>query len=437
MALSLWVAETHAQDAFDVAPYVNIDSPEKRSGKSRIEEVGEHLVRQPLRVNDASPAYVYRSMAGATLLLDEADKVFAGKDEYSAALTGAINAGWRRGSGAGRVDKNGGQLTPVKFDAFGPKMLAGIGRKVPDTIQDRAIPLHMERKAPGERVARIRQRKLPGELGPIADRLTAWAKSAVNQLAEAEPDLPEELHDRAQDIWEPLLAVADMAGGAWPERARQAAVALHGAFFEEDSPRVRLLRDIRTVFTDRGEDRIASVDLVSALNEIEESPWGGWPMDPRKLARELKPFKAPSGDKIKPGTVRLEDGRTPKGYYAEQFADAWKRYLDVPVGEAPQAPPAPQTTNPLPAALQGVADVAAVADTPKDDLDRAEATILEAFPGTVALEREPWAVQAAELLEAGASEWEAARTLSDQGVRLTNGARICAPDIRLALGLEM
>jgi hypothetical protein len=149
IALALWMAVTHAKDAFDVAPYINITSATKRSGKSRILEVAEHLVREPLRVDNASPAYVYRTMAGATLLLDESDKVFAGKDEYSAALTGAINGGWRRGSGAGRVDKNGAGLTPVKFDAFGPKMLAGIGRRVPDTIQDRAIPIYMEPKAFG------------------------------------------------------------------------------------------------------------------------------------------------------------------------------------------------------------------------------------------------------------------------------------------------
>jgi hypothetical protein len=53
---------------------------------------------------------------------------------------------------------------------------------------------------------------------------------------------------------------------------------------------------------------------------------------PRKLAGELKAFKTPKGESVGPGNVRLEDGRTPKGYYAEQFADAWARYLDAPIG---------------------------------------------------------------------------------------------------------
>jgi hypothetical protein len=380
VALALWVAVTHAQDAFDVAPYINITSPEKRSGKSRILEVAEHLVRKPQRVDNASPAYIYRTMAGSTLLLDEADKVFTGKDEYSAALTGAINGGWRRGSGAGRVDKNGSQQVPVKFDAFGPKMLAGIGRKVPDTIQDRAIPIYMERKAAGEQVARLRWRKLPAETKSLLERLSRWATASAARLAEAEPVLPEELHDRAQDIWEPLLAVADAAGGEWPQRAREAAVALHGAFFEDDSLGVRLLRDIRATFA--SQDRISSADLVSALNEIEESPWGGWPMDARKLAWNLKPFKAPGGDKIKPGTVRLEEG-TAKGYYAEQFEDAWKRYLDAPIGEASQAS---RPANAQPAALQPVTAVTGVTDTPIGE--GAVAAVADA-PGAVALEDDP------------------------------------------------
>jgi hypothetical protein len=161
-ALALWTAATHAQDAFDVAPYINVSSAEKRSGKSRVLELAEQVVRKPLRVDNASPAYVYRTMAGATLLMDEADKVFVGKDEYYAALTGALNSGWRRGAGAGRVDKSAEGLKPVRFDAFGPKMLAGIGRKVPDTIQDRSIPLYLQRKAPSEQVARLRFRRALG-----------------------------------------------------------------------------------------------------------------------------------------------------------------------------------------------------------------------------------------------------------------------------------
>ena len=358
VTVSLWTAETHVQDAFDVATYVNISSAEKRCGKSLVLELAEQVVRKPLRVDNASPAYVYRTMAGATLLMDEADKVFTGKDEYFAALTGALNSGWRRGAGAGRVDKGAEGLKPVRFDAFRPKMLAGIGRRVPDTIQDRSIPLFLQRKAPGERVTRVRYRKLPVEAGPIREALSRWAAMAVEELSGAEPDLPEELHDRAQDIWEPLLAIADLAGDGWPKRARAAAVSLHGAYFEDDSNGVRLLRDIQSAFSERGIDRISSADLASALNDLEESPWGGWPMDQRKLARDLRPFG------IRPGVVRVADGKTPRGYPLDQFGDAWMRYLDGPIrGTATSA----TSATPQVALTSIVADVADVAEVEEPD----------------------------------------------------------------------
>jgi hypothetical protein len=41
--------------------------------------------------------------------------------------------------------------------------------------------------------------------------------------------VPYGLNDRACDNWSPLLAIADLAGGEWPQRARAAALDLSGA----------------------------------------------------------------------------------------------------------------------------------------------------------------------------------------------------------------
>jgi len=61
---------------------------------------------------------------------------------------------------------------------------------------------------------------------PLRQELETWAVDNIATLAAARPELPDELGDRAQDVWEPLLAIAELAGGDWPERARTAAVAL-------------------------------------------------------------------------------------------------------------------------------------------------------------------------------------------------------------------
>ena len=73
--------------------------------------------------------------------------------------------------------------------------------------------------------------------------------SRLDALTDAEPDMPVE--DRAADVWEPLIAVADQAGGAWPERARGACLTLTGKAEADDAERsvsLRLLADLRTVF---------------------------------------------------------------------------------------------------------------------------------------------------------------------------------------------
>jgi Protein of unknown function (DUF3631) len=163
----------------------------------------------------------------------------------------------------------------------------------------------------------------------IRDRLAALAAGAVEALRFARPTIPVELGDRAADGWEPLLAIADLAGGDWPDRARRAAKSLSGhdsRDADNDDLAVRLLDDIRRVLDEIASDRIASKDLAARLCEIEESPWGdlrGRPLDSVRLARLLKPLE------IRPRTVRFDDVTRAKGYLREQFQDAFARYLPV------------------------------------------------------------------------------------------------------------
>jgi hypothetical protein len=326
VAMTLFVAATHAQEAFDVAPYVVVSSPVKRSGKSRVQEVSEHVVRDPLRTSNVSPAFLFRNMAGRTLLFDEVDLIFRMRSDRNEELAGMLNAGWRRGAGAGRMDRQaGGAMVAVTYDAFGPKLLCGIGRKIPETILDRAVPIRLERKGRSDVVARFRLRVAVAELTPLRERLAAWARGATETLRAAEPHLPDELNDRAQDVWEPLLAIADAAGGDWPQRARDAAVALHGRVVSDESRGVALLADIRGIFDTRTDaDRIGSSDLVHDLRATEDAPWADDDLSTHRLASMLSEFE------IAPKQLRIGQ-RTLKGYYREAFERAWGLYVpDVP-----------------------------------------------------------------------------------------------------------
>lgn len=323
---ALWVAHTHAINGADTTPYLNPTSPEKRSGKTRLLEVLETIVANPWLTGRVSAAVLTRKIdkEAPSLLLDESDAAFGGEKEYAAALRGVLNTGHRRGGKASCCVGQGANISFRDFSTFCPKAIAGIGR-LPDTVADRSIPLRLKRAARGERVQKFRRREVEAEATRLRGQLKAWAKAEIEKLRDARPKLPPEISDRQQDGAEPLLAIADAAGGAWPQAARHALMELCGeGQAADDSVGARLLADIREIFEEGGVDRLASAELAGALAQIETSPWGEWkngrPLTPTQLARLLRPFE------IFPRTIRVRES-TAKGYPLEDFQDAFRRYV--------------------------------------------------------------------------------------------------------------
>lgn len=322
VAIACWVAHAHLVDLFETSPLLAVTSAEMRSGKTRTLDVIELLVPQPFRVVTPSEAVVYTILSQRprrTMLLDEADAIFGPRtSERYEGLRAILNAGNRAGTPVLRVKLEGRRREVDEFDVFGPKAIAGIGN-LPDTVTDRAIPIRLKRRAPGETVARFRRRTASAEAAPIR---FDWAHVVADV---ADVAVPEELHDRAADSWEVLLAIADSAGGSWPVRARLAAVALSS---DEDAPAsvgMRLLADIRDVF---GEDdgHLPTADLLHRLHELEDAPWEDWygkPLTGRGLAKLLKPYR------VEP-IYRRVDGGPKRGYFRSDFEDAWSRYVPLP-----------------------------------------------------------------------------------------------------------
>jgi hypothetical protein len=224
-AVALWVVHTHAFGA-DASPYLAVTSAEKRSGKTRLLDVLELLVAEPWRVVMPSEAVVFRKIDAdqPTLLLDEVDAIFGPKANGNAeGLRALLNAGNRRGTKVPRCV--GPSQTLVTFSVFCAKALAGIG-ELPDTIADRAIQIRLKRRGPSETIERFRRRDVEESAATLRESARSWGAERTEALALARPELPEELDDRAQDAWEPLLAIADAAGGSWPETSRAAALEL-------------------------------------------------------------------------------------------------------------------------------------------------------------------------------------------------------------------
>jgi Protein of unknown function (DUF3631) len=321
IAIVLWTAHTHTIEAADTTPYLHITSATKRAGKTRLLEVLEQLVARPWFTSRTSPAALVRKVdAGRpTLLLDESDAAFSGEKEYAEALRGLLNSGYKRSGKCTICVGKGAEISVRDFSTFGAKAIAGIGR-LPDTVADRAIPIVLRRRMASEPVERWRERVGRLEAAPLRDRLQLWSRPALDALRSARPALPARLSDRAADVWEPLLAIADFAGGDWPTNARRAAEALMGAS-EDTDPVIELLTDLELILTAHTEAVIPTRMIIEALVEQDDRPWATWRHDKPITARGLARLLGPLG--IHPDRHL----RTVRGYRRDVFDDAIARYL--------------------------------------------------------------------------------------------------------------
>ena len=319
-AAALWIAMTWFIDVIQVAPLAVITAPEKRCGKSLLLTLIGRLVPKPIQASSISPSALFRSIDAwqPTLLIDEVDACMKDNEE----LRGLINCGHTRDS-AFTVRCVGDDHTPKKFNVWGAKALSGIGR-VADTVEDRSIILELRRKLPTESIDRIRYAE-PNLFTNLSRKLARFAADNNEQVSQARPDLPPSLNDRAQDNWEPLLAIAKVAGGDWFKIATASALMLSGSESRTLTIGTELLNDIQEVFERNQIDRISSVDLIKELCADDEKPWAtynkGFQIKPRQIAARLKEYS------IHSKTVRIGLGETPKGYDANQFREAFSRYI--------------------------------------------------------------------------------------------------------------
>jgi hypothetical protein len=346
-AVALWAAHAHAHDLRDASPPLVIKSPTMRSGKTRLIETLERLVPRPLFLSGITAAFLERVIEThrPTVLIDEYDALTSADPALAEAARAQLNRSSRR-RGA-RVGKNvplpGGGYEARMFSTWAPTVIAGIGDP-PATVIDRAIVIDLKRKLSTETVAPLRERD-GADLGVLKRKIARFVADNETQLSAIEPNPPLAVDsDRARDMWEPLLAVADVIGDDWPERARKAGKALVDASEQglgEANVDVLLLSDIRDIFVrefplDREADRegpgrpddgpkLATKDLLEKLHGLEERPWGAWgrarkPMTDKALGDRLRPYGVRSRT-IRVGTL------TPKGYHLHAFQDAFARYM--------------------------------------------------------------------------------------------------------------
>lgn len=323
IAIALWVLYSYpVTEHGHIAPMLLITSPEKRCGKSTLLAWCSKVVYKPLPTSSISPSAVFRSVDkwSPTLLIDEIDAFLGQNDE----LRGILNSGHTRDS-AFTIRCVGDDLEPRKFSTWGPKILSGIGRLEgkTSTLADRSIEIQLRRKLPSEKIEKLRHIP-PSHFETLRSKCTRFCQDYGTIISKSRPHIPEALSDRAADNWEPLLAIADLAGEAWPQKAMNAALALSGVEESVQDRGPELLSHLRQYFTEHNLDCSPTVDIINYLIGIDDAPWATWskgkPMTPRHLSSLLKPYKVTK--------THFRDGKSDyKGYYLKDFKDAFSRYL--------------------------------------------------------------------------------------------------------------
>jgi hypothetical protein len=339
-ATTLWAAHAHLITVLDDTPRLAFVSPEYGSGKSRALEILELLVPSPMLSLNASTAAIFRSLAKdqRTLLFDEVDAIFGrrGQDDSGEDLRALLNAGYRKGATIPRCV--GPSNCVVDFPVFAAVALASKG-DLPESIMTRSIVVRMKRRLPSETISRFRRPMDSPEGYRIRQTLATWCSAIAEAVSAAVPEMPEGVEDRAEDVWAPLVAIADVAQGHWPETARNACRELvESARRSDPSLGVKLLGDLRSAF---GEDLLLSTEeILTRLHAMEESPWAslhGQLLSARGLAHLLRPYGVASTK------VKFE-GRALQGYRRADLWDAFSRYLPCrpQIGE-PEEPKEPVT----------------------------------------------------------------------------------------------
>ena len=323
---------TRMISSFESFPYLAVLSPVKRCGKTRVLEVLEPLVHEPVRGVALTSAVLFRilDLKKPTLLWDEAEPLNAkNKSESTQDILAILNVGYKKGGKVFRCE--GQQHDPREFEVYGAKVFAVIGR-LPDTVADRGIVINMQRKAATQKIARFLAVRAAAEAKPIREDISRFIASRREVIVQAYMKLMDEdleflASDRDAELWIPLFAVCSVAATDRLAELRESAIALSGVKAGgdvDDSQPMKLLADINTVWPkDQAGLPVPSIDtasLIEELKKLEESPWGEYGLPPRKVAKMLRPFG------IEARTVRI-GARTPRGYDYEALRGALLRYL--------------------------------------------------------------------------------------------------------------
>jgi len=320
--LALYAIHTWVHRYQDSTPYILITSPAAESGKSTALEVLASLVSAPVMENSLTASnLISYANDGCTIMIDEADEL--GKDKQFKA---AINSGYKQ---SGFVTRKVGK-EQKRFSTYSPKVIAGIAREkmpVEGATLTRCINIRLQRALPGEvRKFRPRHPETREVIREIRDWVRDWAETNSARLSDAYPEVPASVGNRAAELWEPLLAVAEALGDEIAAQAREWVGKIQGQAEKAVDPNVSFLADIRAVLDDwkptRTGTRIRVADLHQAWLSMPERSFAEG-LDLNRFSRRLASFGLTSTPDKGSRWYRVVDAQ---GEYVPAWDDTFRRY---------------------------------------------------------------------------------------------------------------
>jgi putative DNA primase/helicase len=341
-AMALWCLHAWAHEASSATGFLQFVSPVPECGKSKGQEALLWTTPRGVMASNISPSSFFRYVDRdrPTLIIDEAE-TYVKREDTRGILDGGITR-----AGAFTIRTIGDSHEPKLFSTYGPKVLGGLGKLAP-TIMSRCITIHMKRKKKSEQVIKLRGRDTVA-FKAIRSQCCRWRDDNVAKLMDAQPVLPPGLTDRGEDIWEPMFAIAELAGPAWVAKAHAAALAFNGSHdVEDDSLGIQLLAAVRDLIETTKEtssvDSIFSETIAAHLHKDPTGPWLAYgkaqkEISPAQIATLLRPFE------IKPSQVRI-GATSKKGYEFAAFTSAFDAYLRSPPASLSFQTETPKQTN--------------------------------------------------------------------------------------------
>jgi hypothetical protein len=312
-ASALWTMHTWVYHSFENTPRLSVSSSEPASGKTRVLEVIREMCPNPMLAVSMTQSTVYRSIkkySMLTLLFDEVDTIFgrSGSSSSHRDLQGILNSGYRRGA---VVPRAVGTDDVENFPTFAPVAMSGLGH-LPDALGTRAVHIKMKRASGTRSIKPLRMRFAEPVFNRLRVELGKWALEYAEALSMSLPSMPDGVVDRNADIWEPLIAIADLAGTDWSERSRKACVHLIGVSSKKDEPYpVKLLSQIREIYEeDQDSKGVFTMELIEKLGP-------SWGLNPKSLSRVMSEYDVPISD------LRISGSRA-RGYKWSDVEVAWK-----------------------------------------------------------------------------------------------------------------